>query len=260
MDTEITELVEQIQSNKIWKGHLHLPHDDKTVEKIEKLFNKNISRYCVCREGSLDGNVKPHYHFFCFLDESAIKLSSFKKNIITMFPQLKREGQGGEHKYSCVYPKITQSSQYKNYLSKDEQLADQLFYCCKEWNPIENIPITKNFNKEELYHKYYYDLKTRNNELKTEEDKKNTKDKKNYVRDLEEQIIKLKTKKGADGVPYFQKPTLEELISIVCDHFSKTRKTMNKNVIQNLVETLQNIFCPIFYEQYKEDIKNKILG
>jgi hypothetical protein len=248
------ELKDLIESNLIWKGMLHLKHTPDNEDKLRKLFDIFPS-FCICREDSEQSGQ--HYHFFCFLDTSTIKLTSFKKNIITIFPELKREGKGGEHKYSCGYPKKSNQTQYFNYLDEIDQKILQIFYVCKDWSE-KNKSIKKNFNKTKIYQNLYFDLKQKNINLKIEDQKNNVKEKQSLIRTLELKIRLSHTTKGADGNDHFQKPVISDVLETVCHHFTVRGRLKNKHTIKNIVETLMCQFDPIFYEEYKDSILNMI--
>ena len=227
------QLVETVESGKIWKGLLHLPHTSNNEEKLKDLFS-SFESYCICREGSESGDVKPHYHFFCFLDGSTIKLSSFKKNIRTKFPELKRpsEKRGGEHLYACDHPKYKNQKQYLNFLSETEQKVEQIAYCCKDWT-TDNPSIKKNFKLTKIYKKIYYELKQKNLDQKTSHQKTSQEEKQSYVRILENKITEKFTKTGADGKNYFEKPVTgfsDEIIELVCQHFLKKEKSSRSKI------------------------------
>lgn len=259
------ELSDLVADGVIWKGHLNLTHTEENELKIKELFDCFPS-YCICREGNnipgKNPGAAPHYHFFCLLEASTLKLASFKKNIITMFPHLKRYvppsgGSGGDHKYACGHPKKSNKDQYKNYLSDQEQMILEILYVTADWSKT-NKSIKKNFNKTSIYKNLYYELKQLNIDRKTEIAKNNSKETTSYVRLLEQTLREKYTTKGVDGNPIFKAPELDAILEMVCQHFLKTRKTMNKSVIQNLTETLLNIFDENYYLSYKEKIKQYI--
>ncbi len=260
----------KISENNIWKGMFHLEHSEKNDAKLVLLLNR-FPAYCISKEGgSAEGESKPHYHFFAILDASTCQLDTFKKDIRKDFPELKRpvnpdkkpgeKQSGGNHLYSVGPPKILNKKQYKNYLSTAEQLLLEVCYIGKEVTDA-NPPILKNFKLYQIKNlqMIYYDLKKKNIELKLKDDSKTNNERQSIVKKLIEQIQSKYTRRDAAGNDYFSMPSTDQIIELVCQHFIKSYRTMNQNVITNLVETILNILNPNnFYENYKEQIKQNV--
>lgn len=251
-----------ILDNKIWKGQLNLSHTVENESKIQCLFDRFPS-FVITREGNgLPGknpSANGHYHFFVVLSDSTYKLDSFKAEIRKVFPELKREGKGGEHKYTCGYPKLTNVKQYKNHLSDLDQKVLQICYICKDVTD-NNQPLMKTFNIDQVKNlrDLYFKLQKDNIDLKIKNDSKENNERQSIIKKLIDQIKQTNSIPGADGKSHFIMPSKIEIIETVCQSFITNYKTMNKNVIQNICETILVILDSQYYEEYKETIKNNI--
>jgi hypothetical protein len=251
-----------ILDNKIWKGQLNLSHTVENESKIKTLFNRFPS-FVITREGNGIPGKNPsangHYHFFNVLGDSTYKLDSFKAEIRKVFPELKREGKGGEHKYTCGYPKLTNVKQYKNHLTELDQKVLQICYICKDVTD-NNQPLMKTYTIEEvkIIRDLYFNLQREQIDLKIKNDSKNNNERNSIIKTLIDKIKEANSIPGADGKSHFIMPSKDEIIETVCHSFIKNYKTMNKNVIQNICETILVILDSQYYEEYKETIKNNI--
>lgn len=256
------KILQYINDNQIYKGVFQLPKDQ--LPQVHALL-QGFSMYAITTEGGVGTDSSEHMHFF-FVAPYNFNNSTFKKKIRSTFPNLKREGKGGEHKYSCGMPKVTNAKQYNNFISMQDQLFLQICYIFKDciYDPISDSildSILINLTKDDALYlqEEYHNIKKQNIDLKIKQQSNNNNERQSIVKLLLDQLKSEFSSIDATGGKHFMLPGMNVIIKFVCRHFIKSHKTMNKNVIINITETILNILSEEFFENYVNDIENKIL-
>jgi len=259
------DIIQQIrgllQENRIYKGFVKLPFNK--YKQLDTFLNKYSSDYLMCPEiGKTDGE---HFHFI-IIHNGNLTLPTIKSNLRETFPELKREGKGGEHKYSIQYPKVLKSLQVKTALSFEEQHLKQVLYITKDVEfPLKKEVLMKRSDTDDI-DEYLFNVNTIKTMKETylqllEKDYKLLKDKKSIESGQERKIFEIhidNLKKifiGADGNPALQNCNIDDIEEYLFSYYLKHYKFKDPYQIAKEAIFIDNYIRKTSKDKYLELIK-----
>lgn len=254
----IQQLRELLMENKIYKGFVKLPFSK--YKELDTFLNKYSSDYLMCPEiGKQEGE---HFHFI-IINNNNLTLDTLKKKIRESFPELKREGKGGLHRYSVQYPKVLKSIQNKTALSFEEQHLKQVLYITKEVTFPMRQEVCMKRNNIDLFMFDVHSIKImKETYLKLlEKDYKLLKDKKSIESSQDRKIFEIhidnlkKKFVGADGNPALQNCHIDDIEEYLFTYYLKHYKFKDPYQIAKEAIFLDNYIRKQSKDKYLELIK-----
>ncbi len=249
-----------------YTGNIKLQWNGETETCLHELFLSSGTSHAITRE--LGENDNQHYHFY--LSGCTILVKSLRDKILKLLPQLKqphlkdktnKDGtkKGWERNLMVHNVQATNKKTY-HYFSHEDQVRKQICYVYKDISPDTWKPILNNITQEEainMKHEFM-DLREKEtigfNKIKSQKVVKENHKIENIIKALKDKNTSI----GVDGNSHTTHITQKQIIEMVIDHYIQEKRSMNKNIIQNTVETICCILNPDYKSEYINIIKQRI--